>query len=1001
MPYQVSGEPGQGSTTDFSKNSYAYEYPNNLNLKPGSEFHNELKGKILTRARESRNEMTKRFPSWNEVDRVLTTYIPLKDKEEMLKSKDSSKPISIVFPYTYAMLEALLTYLSMAFFQDPIFQYEGVGPEDVQGTMLLERVIRLHCIKTKVPLAIHTVLRNALAYGIGPGAPGWKKSYGFKPVQSEIITLDNAGGESTSRNVTYVESLIFEGNKLDAIDPYMYLPDPSVSAHEIQSGEFVGWVVRDNLMNMLSEEVSSDGEIFNVKYLKALKNRKSSFSTDQSDRNIKYGGQDPRNTTATSTNHVDTIYMYINLIPKEWKLGSSEYPEKWLFSLSSDEVITSASKVNHAHGMFPVAVAAPEFDGFSPTPIGRLEILYGLQHTLDFLFNCYDDKTEVLTSIGWVKFSNAKKANLDVATVDPDNGSMWFEKPKEWFEYDYDGNLKLFESKRYSLAVTPNHQMFGKYRHSNVNEFKVANTVFDRSKWDEFKIPMAVHFCGLQPQSVIVKQAERKGNTGRFPRQGDIEVDPGTLSGFLGWFLSDGSITFGKLSGTYSVTVKQSKKKHFDSIDHYFSNLPFHSNKYYDKDKKSWQWTITDKAFYIWLKINCYYGGTTGEYKEVPDIIRNADRITLSRFFECFVKGDGHVIDGHTNLYQIGTESKQLANDLQEIAIKLGYSCSVRNTLTQSGKSFYVLNVNKDAPWATLTNKNTTNMRYKGKVYCFENSTHLTVVRRNGKVSICGQSHIANVRKSINDMFVVDPYLININDLKDPQPGKLIRLRRPAWGRGVDKVVQQLQVNDITRNNIADSSYITQWMDKISGADQSMMGSLRQGGPERLTKGEFQGTRGSAISRLQRIASIIGMQFMQDIGYMFAVHTQQYMSQDTYVKSIGRDQEKMAEIFGKQERIPVTPFDLSVEYDVIVKDGSIPGGNFSEIWVQLFQIIGNSEQLSQEFDVFRLFSYIATELGAKNIEDFKRNADRIQPTMMDDEKAMREVDKGNLVPTGA
>ena len=39
-------------------------------------------------------------------------------------------------------------------------------------------------------------------------------------------------------------------------------------------------------------------------------------------------------------------------------------------------------------------------------------------------------------------------------------------------------------------------------------------------------------------------------------------------------------------------------------------------------------------------------------------------------------------------------------------------------------------------------------------------------------------------------MLVVDPYLVNINDLKDPQPGKLIRLRRPAWGRGVDKVVQ-------------------------------------------------------------------------------------------------------------------------------------------------------------------------------------------------------------------
>ena len=648
MPYTVSGEPGQGSTTDFSRKSYDYEYPNNLNLKPGSEFHKELKGKIMTRARESRNEMAKRFPSWNEIDRVLTTYIPLKDKEETLKKKDTSKPVSIVFPYTYAMLEALLTYLSMAFFQDPMFQYEGVGPEDVQGTMLLELLIRLHCIKTKVPLAVHTILRNSLAYGIGPGAPGWERRNGLKPITSEINTINMIGGESADRKVTYIEGLLFEGNKLDTIDPYMWLPDPSVSAHDVQSGEFVGWIVRDNLMNMLSEEISSDGEIFNVKYLKAIRNKKSSFSTDQSNRNIKYGGQDPRNTTAASTNHVDTIYMYVNLIPKEWELGSSEYPEKWLFALSSDEVIISASKVGHAHGMFPVSVTAPEFDGFSPTPIGRLEILYGLQHTLDFLFN----------------------------------------------------------------------------------------------------------------------------------------------------------------------------------------------------------------------------------------------------------------------------------------------------------------------------------------------------------------SHVANVRKSINDMFVVDPYLININDLKDPEPGKLIRLRRPAWGRGVDKVVQQLQVNDITRNNIADSAYITQWMDKISGADQSMMGALRQGGPERLTRSEFQGTRGSAISRLQRVASIIGMQFMQDIGYMFAVHTQQYMSQDTYVKTIGRNQEKLTKIFGKQERVPVTPYDLAIDYDVIVRDGSIPGGNFSEVWVQLFQIIAGSEELTREFDTFRIFSYIASELGAKNIEDFKRNADRIQPTVMRDEEVSRGVEQGNLVPTG-
>jgi len=643
MPYTVTGEPDQGRVTDFSKETYDYTYPDDLDLRPDSDFSKKLKGKIMTRANESRTQITKRFSSWNEMDRVLTTYVPLDDKEKALKKKDKRKPVTIVFPYTYSMLEALLTYLSMAFFQDPIFQYEGVGPEDTIGSMLLELTVRLHCIKTKVPLAVHTILRNALVYGIGPGAPGWERRMGKRPIKSNII-YEASSGRSSTNNITWINDTIFEGNKLDPIDPYMWLPDPSVASHDIQKGEYCGWIVRDNLMNMLSEE-STDEDLFNVKYLKAVRNKKSSLSMDQSDRGLKYGKGDHRQTTTDSTNHVDTIYMYVNLIPKEWKLGISEYPEKWLFGLSSDEVFTSAMKMEHAHNMYPVAVASPEFDGFSPTPIARLEILYGLQHTLDWLFS----------------------------------------------------------------------------------------------------------------------------------------------------------------------------------------------------------------------------------------------------------------------------------------------------------------------------------------------------------------SHIANVRKAINDMLVVDPYLININDLKDPEPGKLIRMRRPAWGRGVDKAVQQLQIQDITRANISDSVYITQWMDRIAGADPSMAGQLRSGGPERLTKGEFQGTRQGGVARLQRIAMLIGMQCMQDIAYMFAVHTQQYMQQATYVKAIGRHQQKLMEQFGKDPRIPVDPYALCVDYDVIARDGSIPGGNFSEVWIELYKIIAADPALRQRYDDFRIFEYIATELGAKNIEDFRRVVNETQVTTMSDEDVIKQVDKGNLV----
>lgn len=177
-----------------------------------------------------------------------------------------------------------------------------------------------------------------------------------------------------------------------------------------------------------------------------------------------------------------------------------------------------------------------------------------------------------------------------------------------------------------------------------------------------------------------------------------------------------------------------------------------------------------------------------------------------------------------------------------------------------------------------------------------------------------------------------------------------------------------------------------------------MQGALRQGGPERLTRSEFQGTRGSAISRLQRIAMIIGLQFMQDIGTMFAVHTQQYMSRKTYVKVVGRHGDFLRRTFGR-DRVPVTPYDLAINYDLIIRDGSVPGGNFSEAWLEMFKVIGTSPELSQQFDIVRIFTYIAQQLGAKNVEDFKRNVEQIQTQVMPDQQVASEAQKGNLVPT--
>ena len=548
-----------------------------------------------------------------------------------------------------AILETIMGYLISAFLQDPIFRYEGVSPEDTVGAISLEKIIDLHCNKAKIGLNLHTLFRDNLVYGFGVVGPRWNKTYGKKivpKVNKRIFGLDTISKQT-------VDSLIYEGNELVNIDPYLCLPDPNVSIAEVQKGEFFGWVEHTNYLDLLNEEKHSSGNLFNVRYLKEFKSRKTSiYAIDNSGRDKKTGlSNSPDNPNTTKP--LDKIHMFKKIIPKEMGLGKSEYPEKWLFSVAADSILIEARPLGLVHDLFPITVAASDFDGYSRNPVSRLESLYGLQHTLDWMFN----------------------------------------------------------------------------------------------------------------------------------------------------------------------------------------------------------------------------------------------------------------------------------------------------------------------------------------------------------------AHVANVRKVINDTLIVDPYLINVPDLETPRAGGIVRMRRPAWGRGVKDSVMQLAVTDVTRGHIADTGIIRDAMDRVGATDGWTMGSLRQGGPERLTGKEFEGTKQGAFTRLERMARIIGLQDMQDIGYMFAHHTQQFMSQSTYLNTNGRWEETLLMEFqqdnqkwnwnGKidsNSRYKVTPYDLLVDYDVKVRDGSVPGSNYSSVWTKMFEILAVNPELQETFDLKRIFMHIARNNGAKNAQEF------IRVKMASNEHVSEQAQAGNILP---
>jgi len=643
MPHIVTGNTQYGSARSTAANiDYGYDYPGGLDLNPGSELHESLVSAILDRAYASHRVMSKRYDSWNKIDETMTAYKWVDEDEEQVKDEDDRKPTSIVFPYSYAMLETLNTYCFMALAQEPIFKYEGTTGGDIYGAMAMEMLISHHVHKTKVALNVHTLIRDAMSYGIGIVTPDWETRKGRRRISTVGSVYGTDGQVLHEENyINVVENaILFEGNKLTNISPYRFLPDPQVSVTDIQRAEFVGWTAVTNLMEKLQDEAYGE-DLFNVKYLKHS-GLGYEFQGEQHARNFKTGvSSDIGDHT---TNAFEDLHMYVTLIPEDWGIGDSDIPEKWLFTLSNGEVITKASKIDFDHGQYPIAVAAPDFDGYGILPVSRMEVINGLQHIMDWMFN----------------------------------------------------------------------------------------------------------------------------------------------------------------------------------------------------------------------------------------------------------------------------------------------------------------------------------------------------------------SHVTNVRKAINDMLVVDPFMVNYDDVANPKAGKLIRLRRPAWGKGVTNAVQQLKVQDVTQQHVGDIGVIINAMDRVSAVDDSMAGMMRQGGPERLTKAEFQGTRGSAVSRLERIARMIGIQALQDVGYFFASHAQQLMTEETMLKVTGDYQQKLAQYQDETEHISVSPADIAVDYDVQIKDGTVPGGNFSENWLRLYEMVLQNPETAQGIDSLKMFKFIARNLGAKNMSDFERQGGPQQGVISGDEAIQEEVKKGNL-----
>lgn len=409
MPAIIAGSSGN-SGTPMLENVKPYQYIEGLDLSPDGKIHHKIVSKISSMAEDSYRVMSQRHKKWKDIDDTLKVYIELDEYEKKLKAIDKRRPTSIVVPYSYATIETIMAYLTKAFLTGEVFQYEGYGPEDTIPAKLLELVVNQQVRRFKSELEMHIAMRDSLSYGLGVSTINWQEVWGKKPVVKEIPNYSMFGNViSTSKVRSNEEAMLFEGNEIISIDPYKFLPDPNCSIHNIQNGVFVGWIEFQPLYKLMEDEAS--GIYTNVNYLRSSRyaNHTSKYTTDNSNRMSK---KDPSiNNTSGQYSYVTLIHMYVKIIPKDWGLkgsssnGKGDMPEIFLFTIANESIVLRAAPLNLNHNKFPVAVAAPDFDGYSITPVSRMELIDGLQTTLNWMFNSH--------------ITNVRKAINDMLIVDP------------------------------------------------------------------------------------------------------------------------------------------------------------------------------------------------------------------------------------------------------------------------------------------------------------------------------------------------------------------------------------------------------------------------------------------------------------------------------------------------------------------------------------------------------------------------------------------------------
>ena len=363
---------------------------------------------------------------------------------------------------------------------------------------------------------------------------------------------------------------------------------------------------------------------------------------------------------------------------------------------------------------------------------------------------CYRPEAMILTEYGWKHLYEIKEGE-NVLTLNTSTNEIEIQPVKNIVKYHKDGKMINIKGRCIDDVVTPDHGFPLFNRDNKFKKFVTAKELLETDVNAHYYIPKTGTWIGRNDEFMVVPKMEEH-ELGRNIRHDlkekylqDLVIPMDIFAKFMGIYLSEGSHSK-KTNKSNKVNIHQKKEDICIEIQKMLEDwgIGFTVNT-----SKS-----GSKTFVISDMRLCKYVSQFGlcYNKFVPFELKQQSKEILKIFYDWFVMGDGRIRGDkrrkNSNFSDdVFSTSKQLALDLNEIQLKIGYSGNlleekrdndrlIEGRLIKGENSHPMYFTYRSLTKGIYADKRFLQVKevdYNGDVMCVEVDNHVWYVMDNGK----------------------------------------------------------------------------------------------------------------------------------------------------------------------------------------------------------------------------------------------------------------------------